>query len=140
MSTKVTASQTSWDAKVSFWNGGKPGLWPPEGTSVCALVASAIFKCEQQQERDQQREDAERLGDREAEDQVAELALGGRRIAQGGGEVVAEDRADADARAAHADAGNAGANIFRSDRIHDESSFRGLEGSGAFNGPDEARR
>jgi len=36
---------------------------------------------EQQQERDQQREDAERFGDGEAEDEVAELSLRGRRIA-----------------------------------------------------------
>jgi hypothetical protein len=31
---------------------------------------------EQEQQRDQQREDAERFGHREAENQVAELALG----------------------------------------------------------------
>src|SRR6185437_4860893 len=67
---------------------------------------------EQQQQCDQQREDAERFGDGEPEDQVAELALRRRRIADGGGQIVAEDDADADAGAAHADAGNA-----RTDRL-----------------------
>ena len=75
---------------------------------------------EEQQQRDQQREDAERFGHGEPEDQVAELALRGRRIAQGGGQIVAEDRADADAGAAHADAGNAGTDVFCCDWIHDE--------------------
>jgi hypothetical protein len=65
---------------------------------------------EQQEQRDQQRENAERFGHGEAEDQVAELALRGGRIAHGGCEVVAEDDADADACAAHADAGDARAN------------------------------
>src|SRR5258708_32267375 len=53
---------------------------------------------EQQQQRDQQRENAERFGHGEAEDQVAELALSGRRVTNGRGEVVAEDHAHADAR------------------------------------------
>jgi hypothetical protein len=67
----------------------------------------------------------ERFGHGEPEDQVAELALGRRRIAQRRGEVVAEDRADADAGAAHADAGNAGTDVFRSGRIHEKTPFRG---------------
>src|SRR5262249_44607873 len=45
---------------------------------------------EQQEQRDQQREDAERFGHGEAEDQVAELALGCRRIAYCCGEIVAK--------------------------------------------------
>src|SRR5207244_4617885 len=56
---------------------------------------------EQQQERDQQREDAQRLGDGAAEDQVAELAGGGRGLTDRGGEVRAEDGADPDPGAAH---------------------------------------
>src|SRR5580700_3555343 len=129
--TNVIASQTSWEAKVSFWNGGKAGLWPAEGTSVCAVVSAMIRSAplprhgserEQQQQRDQQREDAERLGDREAEDEVAELALRGRRVAQRRGEIIAEDRAHPDARAAHADTVNAGADVFCSNRIHVENS------------------
>src|SRR5262252_6385709 len=67
---------------------------------------------EQQEQRDQQREDAERLGHREAENQVAKLALRGRRVAQRGGEIMTENGTDADAGATHADAGNAGANHF----------------------------
>src|SRR6185295_16715263 len=71
------------------------------------------LESEQQEERDQQREDAERFGHGKPEDQVAELALCSRRIAQRGGEIVTENRTDADARAAHADAGNAGADVLR---------------------------
>src|SRR6266853_3794120 len=87
-----------------------------------ALRASSL-EGEQQQERDQQREDAERLGDGEAEDQVAELTLRGGGIAQRGSEIVAEDGADADAGAAHADARNAGADILGGHWIHDEAPF-----------------
>src|ERR1700681_1960189 len=92
--TKVSASQSSWDGKVCLSNGGNGRACPPAGTSVCA-VSLAITDSdgyadlppsdrEQQQQCDQQREDAERLGHREAEDEVAELALRGRRIAQRG--------------------------------------------------------
>src|SRR5437016_12349634 len=116
---KVIANHSSWEGKFSFWNGGNGPLWPSDGTSVCALVSSATARSnaqgpappglsqiiggasnrEQQQERDQQREDAERLGHRKAEDQDAELALRGRRIAQRRREIIAEDGADADAGA-----------------------------------------
>ena len=48
-----------------------------------------MLEGEQQQQRDQQREDAERLGDSKPENQVAELALRRGGIAQGGGEIVA---------------------------------------------------
>src|SRR5205807_6610757 len=61
---------------------------------------------EQQQQRDQEREDAKRLGHREAEDQVAKLALRRRWIAQRSREILTEDDADADASAAHANAGD----------------------------------
>src|ERR1700742_1884404 len=134
-------SQTICEANVCFSNGGKAALGPP-GCSVCALVAvfwfCAMIKArgaesdapvdpllslerEQEKERDQQREDAERFGHGEPEDQVAELALRGRRVAQRGCQIVAEDDADADAGAAHADAGNAGPDIFRGGRIHENS-------------------
>ena len=52
-----------------------------------------MLEGEQQQQGDQQRKDAERLGHREAENEVAELALRGGRIAQRGGEIMAEDGA-----------------------------------------------
>src|ERR1051325_7194730 len=66
---------------------------------------------EDQEQRDQQREDAERLGHGEAEDQAAELPVGGGRSADRAGKVIAEERAEADARAAHAEARHAGADI-----------------------------
>src|SRR6185503_11789107 len=122
----VSPSQTSWEGKCCVSNGGNPGCpaWPSVLADVSAMMAR--LDSEQQQERDQQREDAERLGDGEPEDQVAELALRGRRIAQRRGKVIAEDDADADAGAAHADAGDAGANVFRGNRIHEETPFRGF--------------
>src|SRR5436853_47551 len=83
---------------------------------------------EQQQQRDQQREDAHRFGHREAEDQVAELALRGRRVAQRGRQIVAEDRAHADAGAAHADAGNPRAHVLRGEWIHDGTPAWVLDG------------
>jgi hypothetical protein len=73
---------------------------------------------EQQQQRDEQREDAQRFGDGEAEDQAAELAVGGRRVAQRAGEIVAENVAEADARAAHAEGGDAGADVLRCFSFH----------------------
>src|SRR5258708_7936464 len=100
-------SHTSCEAKVCAWNGGKPPCPPSALCSVLAvcfgsaIVGSGVFapvlQREQQQQRDQQREDAERFGDGEPEDQVAELTLRGGRIAQSGGQVVAEDDANADA-------------------------------------------
>src|SRR5215472_6610078 len=107
----MSASQMSWDGKVSFSKGGKPEPCPELGacssdSTCCALLCamstpvsrtlSARSEYEQEQQRDQQRKDAERFGHREAEDEVAELPLGSRRIAQRGGEVVTEDRAHAD--------------------------------------------
>src|SRR6266481_9078813 len=78
---------------------------------------------EQQQQRDQQREDAERFGHGETEDQVGELALGSGGIAHRGGEIVAEDDAHACASATHANAGNTSANVLRGNRIHETNSF-----------------
>src|ERR1019366_1438927 len=122
-------SQTNCEAKVCDWNGGKTPCPPPGGCSALAVCAgSAIVSSsaalrlerEQQQQRDQQREDAERLGDGEAEDQVAELSLRRGRIAQSGGQVVAENDADADAGAPHADAGDARTDVFRCHWIHNQ--------------------
>src|ERR1700761_5416503 len=77
----------------------------------------------QKQQSDQQREDAERFGHREAENQVAELALSGRRVTHRSGEIVAEDDAHASAGATHADAGNTSTNVLRGNRIHETNSF-----------------
>src|SRR5436190_14283033 len=86
-------------------------------------AAKTISKGEQQQQRDQQRKDAERFGHGKAENQIAELALGCRRIAHRSREIIAEDDAHASARATHANAGNTSANILRGNRIHETNSF-----------------
>src|SRR5437660_4625398 len=88
-----------------------------------ARAACARSEREQQQQRDQQREDPERLGDGKSEDQVTELTLRGGRVAQGGGEIMPEDRADADAGTAHADACNSGADHLCCLRVHGVSSL-----------------
>src|ERR1700731_2691335 len=93
----------------------------------------ALLEGKQQQQRDHERKDPERFGDRKSEDQVAELTLSGRRIAQSRGKVVAENRTDPDARTSHADAGNSRADKFRSNWIHVESSSSiWLSETGAF--------
>src|SRR5216683_257745 len=139
----VIANQKSCEAMVSRRKGGNCPC-PPEGTSVCACVLSAIghssdhaagrrphredrvadpLEGEEQQECDQQRKDAERFRYREPEDEIAELTLRSRWIAQRCSEVVAENGPHADARAAHADAGDAGADILRGDWIHEKLLF-----------------
>src|SRR5215207_6795579 len=123
----------SCDAKVSLANGGKAPLACAAGAApVVAWVGWAKARLralalddEEQEQRDEQREDAERLGHREAEDQPRELAVGGRRVAQRAREVVREDEADADAGAAHSEAGETGADELRSGGIHVESSLKG---------------
>ena len=50
-----------------------------------ARPPSLTLDGEEQEQRDQQREDAERFGHREAEDQAAELAVGGGRVADRAG-------------------------------------------------------
>src|SRR5687767_215929 len=143
-STNAITNQNSCEATVSFWKGGNGSFaGVPVAPVVVGVAACAGVKinpisapksvwpagpqgpaqrvrseCEQQQQRDQQREDAERFGHGEAEDQVAELGLRGRRIADRGGEVVAEDGADADACATHADRRDAGADVLCCDWIH----------------------
>src|SRR5215470_12873330 len=159
---KTSASQNNCEAKVCESNGGNPRPWSLTGTSTVpagsglswamavsisrggllphthSMLGSAEGK--QQKQRDQQREDAKRLGDGEAENQVSELSGRGRWVPDRRGQIVAEDDADADAGAAHADAGNASTNVFRGRRVHEKAPVRGvLEGS-APNGRDEAHR
>src|SRR5712692_5805454 len=98
---KASASQNSCEAKVSLSSGGKV-RWVPPGTSVCVLVVAAIgcsridaaaviaarssphaaLEDEQQEHGNREREDTERLGHGKAEEEVCELALRGRRVAQ----------------------------------------------------------
>src|SRR3974377_283488 len=114
----VSASQSSCEAKFCGSKGGKCPC-PPAGACSCELVVCAAacraigrLQREQQQKRDQQGEDSEGLRHGEPEDEVAELALCGRGVAQGGGKIVAEDGAYAYACAAHTDAGDAGTDHF----------------------------
>src|SRR3984893_12744401 len=144
---KVSASQMSWDAKLWASNGGNFRPCSPAGICSVDAMDCALFwaivlpsgrlragrselEREQQQQRDQEREYPERLGHREAEDEIAKLALSGRRVAQRRGQIVAEDGADADAGAAHADAGDAGTDHFCSLRIHGEAPFGWISGTG----------
>jgi hypothetical protein len=93
-------------------------------TLAKSLAADAAgSQSEQQQQRNQERENAKRFGDGEAENQVAELPLRSRRIAQRRRKVVAENDANADA--AHADTGDTSPDIFRGGRIHENSSLIG---------------
>ena len=72
----------------------------PLNTSSRFQTFMRLLRLTERERRDgREHLDAERLGDGEAEDQVAELALRGRRIADRRGEVIAEDDADADAGA-----------------------------------------
>src|SRR5882762_5500210 len=73
---------------------------------------------EEQQEGDQQGEDAQRFRDGEAEDQTAELAVGGGRIAKRALQELAEQVADADGGSSRADGGEAGADELRGGGIH----------------------
>src|SRR5215471_2054626 len=110
----------------------------PIGHAAALILPRVVLESKQQQKCDQQREDAHRLGNGEAEDQVAELALRGGWIAQRGSKIMAEDGADADA--AHADTSNAGADIFGGHWIHDEAPFSRLVWKdGAVSDPDERR-
>src|SRR5918994_1895430 len=132
---KARANHRSWPAKLSLWKGGKLGPCSPGGVAPVVSVtgvAIGVFRAsdrEQEQQRDEQGEDAERFRHREAEDQAGELPVGRGRGAQRAGEGVGEDQADADARAAHAEAGETGADVLRSNGIHQKSSSRGREGS-----------
>src|SRR5436305_7969825 len=85
-----------------------------------------MLEGEQEQQSDQQREDAKRLGHREAENQVAELTLRGGGVAQRRREIVPKDGADAHAGTAHTDAGYASADHFCGLRIHERTPFPGL--------------
>src|SRR5207248_11277666 len=128
----------------SLWTlhylGPWPSLWLHRGR--LALMPSMLRSTEgkQQKQRNQQREDAERLGDGEAKNQVGKLSGRRRGIPNRRGQVVAEDDADADASTPHADAGNPSTNVFRGRRIHEKAPVRWLLVRSAFNGRDESHR
>src|SRR6185295_2803605 len=90
----------------SRWTHDRLLLRVPTSRTPMAGFRSACGagRREDQDERDAEAEDAQRFRDGEAEDQVAELLLRGGRVADRGLQVVAEDRAHADAGAGHGDA------------------------------------
>src|SRR5690348_292660 len=102
----------------------RPSVTPEwrAGENACRL--SHPLENEQQQKRDQQREDAERFRQGEAEEQGVALAAGRRRIAQRADQELAEHVGHADRGAAHADARQSGANEFRCYGIHEEAPLR----------------
>src|SRR5690606_2504667 len=59
----------------------------------------------------QEREDAQSLGNGEAEDQVRELAGSSRRVAQGARQEVAEDVGHANGGAGHTETSNTGTDV-----------------------------
>jgi hypothetical protein len=76
----------------------------------------------QQQDRDEQREDAQSFGHGEAEDQIAELALCCGRITHCAFQEAAENVANADCGAQHAQASKACTNVFCGFCVHDKFS------------------
>src|SRR5215470_7902286 len=137
----VIASQMSCGAKNSGLSGGNTFECPAScGTSVPAVTGSAMVSSvaisrhqrlpksgarkarpwqpfyhgsgEEQEERDEEGEDAQGFRHGEAEDQAAELPVGGRRIAQRALQELAEQVADADGGSSRADGGEAGADQF----------------------------
>ena len=72
---------------------------------------------EEQNESDDEAEDAETFCERRTDERAGELAVGSRRVAQGAGQEVTEDVADAHGGETHADAGEARAEVLESDRI-----------------------
>jgi len=77
-----------------------------------------ILHHEEQDQRDKEREDAETFRERGADERAAELAVSGRRVAQGAREEAAENRAHADGGGAHSDGGDAGADVLGCGGIH----------------------
>ena len=79
---------------------------------------------EQQDQRDQKGENAQTFGERRADEGAAELAVGGRRIAQRAREEIAENQADADGGGADADRRETRADELAASEAIDTSPFR----------------
>src|ERR1700726_3549396 len=124
---KVSASHRSCEAKLCESNGGNARPCSPAGICSCELMVCAAalaiveLEREEQQQRDQEGEDPECLGHGKAEDEIGELPLRSRGIADRGGKIVAEDGADADACASHPHTGDAGTDHLCSLGIHDRA-------------------
>src|SRR4051812_3445123 len=95
------------------WLGGLRRKRQP-GANLPAAAPNGralISDCEQQQQRDQERKKAKSFGHGETENQVTELAAGGRRITQGARQKAAKNFAHADSRTGHADSCNTGTDV-----------------------------
>ncbi len=79
----------------------------------------SLLDDEQEKESNEQREDAQSFRNGEAEYQTAELAVSGRRVAQGARQVAAEDVAEAESRAGHAKASQTCADKLCCFRFHE---------------------
>src|ERR1700704_1401391 len=96
----VTTSQKIWLGKVPTFIWGSPAC--SAGAPVLSVVSSGAAIENLGEENDEGHHDAQQAGEfaqREADEQIGELALSSTGIAQRAGEVIAEDDADADARA-----------------------------------------
>ena len=94
-------SQNSCEAKTS-------ASWAICGMQTREVAAVRLLRDEEQDHGDDERQQAEKLGGGEADEQAALLAVGGRRIAQRALEERAEDVAHADRGHADADRGETG--------------------------------
>src|SRR5690606_42109947 len=141
-------------------------FWSPVGQAACRRLplkgTTGWPICdgsdEEQDQSDEQREDAHRFSNGEAEDQTGKLAVCGGGVAEGAGEVVAEDVAHAVGRATHAKAGDSGADELCCVCFHDQVLLLGrlevrerreaatisligvLRPATGLSGPDAARR
>ena len=84
------------------------GAEEPAPESSVQLKARRV---EEDQQRDNEGEDAESFGQRHADEEVGLLGLGSRRVAQGADIVVAEQDAEADTGADHAEGRQASADV-----------------------------
>src|SRR5258705_8970638 len=115
----VTTSQKIWLGKVATFIWGSPAC--PSGTAVPSVVSREAAIAVLGEENDERHHHAQKAGEfaqSEADQEIGELALRRAGIAQRAGEVIAEDDADADARADERDRGEAGAEIACRFNVH----------------------
>jgi hypothetical protein len=77
----------------------------PETRPGAPVQQALTLDDEEQENGDQEGENTEALGERDADEHAPELAIGGRRIAQSAQKELAKDNADADCGRARSDRG-----------------------------------
>src|SRR5258708_3738442 len=115
----VSTSQNIWLGKVPTFICGSPAC--SAGSAVPSIVPSAAAMTNSGEQDDERHHHAQKAGEfaqREADEQIGELALRGAGIAQCTAKVIAEDDADADARADERDRGETGAEIACCFNVH----------------------